>query len=182
MDTSIFYMDEKYTLAAFFTTVTAFLTGCLSLSRALSLKKMSQKIIDIGHGLFFIILALDEYFEIHEYTNTVIKTSLKEEGMLKTLANFSWIFPLSLIIAAVFILLLIKIKTAGKEIRMPLILGSLSFLTVLIFELLGSGTYGQNVFLYFVAIEEGLEMIGVSFFLMAGLMEKKLSKMAPGLY
>jgi hypothetical protein len=173
MDTSIFYMDEKCTLAAFFITVTAFLVGCLSLSRALSLKKLRQKIIDTGYGLFFIILALDEYFEIHEYTNTVIKTSFKEEGILKTLANFSWIFPLSLIITAVFILLLIKIKTVRKKIRMPLILGSLSFLTVLIFELLGSTTYGQNIFLYFVAIEEGLEMIGASFFLLAGLMEAK---------
>lgn len=32
MDTSIFYMDEKYTLAAFFSTVTAFLVGYMSLT------------------------------------------------------------------------------------------------------------------------------------------------------
>jgi hypothetical protein len=173
MDTSIFYMDEKNTLAAFFSTVTAFLVGYLAFLNISKNKIKLRKIININYGLFFILLALDEYFEIHEYVNIIIKSSLKEEGIFKILSDFSWIFPLFLVIILVFSLLLIKIKLTTEEIRKPIIIGVFCFLFVLIFELFGSATYGQNIFLYFVAIEEGLEMIGVSFFLLAGLIEKK---------
>lgn len=172
MDTSIFYMDEKYTLAAFFTTITAFLVGYLSLTNILFHKTGKvNKITDFGYGLFFLILSFDEYFEIHEYFNGMIKSGLKEKEILTTLANFSWIFPLSIIITAIFILILIKIKKAGREAKKPLFIGCLSFFIVLLSELCGSATYGKNIYLYFVAIEEGMEMIGVSFFLFATLIE-----------
>ena len=173
MDTSIFYMDERYALAAFFSTITAFLVGYLALTNIIQVKTRLKKIADIAYGLFFIILAFDEYFEVHEYTNTVINSSLKEGGILKALSSFSWIFPLSLIIIAVFTLFILKIKWARIDIRKPLIIGSLCFLGVLIFELFGAATYGQDIFVYFVAIEEGFEMLGVSFFLLATLIEKK---------
>lgn len=174
MDTSIFYMDEKYTLAAFFTTITAFLVGYLSLVNAVSSKiKFINKIVNIGYGLFFVILSIDEYFEIHEYINAIIKLGFKEKGKLGALVNFSWVFPLFIIIMAIFTLLLVKIKKTEKEINKPLILGCLSFLVVLLFELLGSATYGQNIYLYFVAVEEGMEMVGISFFFLATIIETR---------
>lgn len=175
MDTSIFYMDEKYTLAAFFTTVTAFLTGFISLTNIRKSEERIKKAVDIACGVFFLGLAFDEYFEIHEYTNTLIKLSLTDGGILKTLSNFSWIFPLLVIVIFVFLLFFIKIQKSDKNVRKPLIIGVFCFFWVVIFELLGSATYGRHIYLYFVAIEEGLEMVGVSFFLLAALIESKNS-------
>ena len=162
MDTSIFYMDEKYTLAAFFSTVTAFLIGYLALVNIGNKKPRIKWVANLSYGLFFIGLALDEYFEIHEYANTIIKAGIKEDGVIKSLANLSWIFPLSLIILTVFALLLIKIRYVKARVRLPMGLGALCFVAVLIFELLGSSVYGKDIYVYFVAIEEGMEMIGPS--------------------
>ncbi len=174
MDTSIFYMDEKYTLASFFTTVTAFLVGYLCLIKSFSTeKKLRDNLGNIGFGLFFLILSFDEYFEVHEYINTIIKSSFKKNGLFGVLSSISWVFSLFLVILVVFLLFIIKIKNTGKELRKPLIYGCFSFLFVMLFELMGSVTYGQNIYLYFVAIEEGMEMIGVSFFLLAALLEEK---------
>lgn len=173
MDTSIFYMDEKYTLAAFFSTVTAFLIGYLAITNIGKGKMNSKRIINLSYGLFFIGLALDEYFEIHEHANTLVKAAITQDGVTKTLANLSWIFPLSAIIVFVFILFIYKIKHSVSSVRLPLVLGVLCFFVVLIFELLGSASYGKDIYVKYVAIEEGMEMIGTSFFLLATLVETK---------
>lgn len=173
MDTSIFYMDEKYTLAAYFSTITAFIIGFLALTNISKTKSKLNKLSDISFGLFFLILSFDEYFEVHEHTNTMIKNILKTDNLLASLAHLSWIFPLSIIIFFVFFLLIIKIKNSSKVVRLPFIFGCVSFGTVLIFEILGSSTYGQNIYLYYVAAEEGLEMIGVTFFLLGVLIENE---------
>lgn len=175
MDTSIFYMDEKYTIASFYTTITAFLIGFMGLINLKKSKIILKTASDITFALFFIALAFDEYFEVHEFINTLVKASLNKESIFKTLSNMSWIFPLLWIIISVFILLATKIKMSSMEIRLPLILGTLCFFLILIFELLGSLTYGQNIYLYFVAIEEGLEMVSMSLFLKATLIEIKLN-------
>ncbi len=165
MDTSIFYMDEKYTLAAFFSTVTAFLIGFIVLT------KTSKTIFNTVYGIFFICLSIDEYFEIHEYANTLIKAALTQDNLIRSLSNFSWIFPLSFIVIGVFVMFVMKIKRSLHAVRRPLIIGSLCFITVLIFELLGSAVYGNPVYVYFVAVEEGMEMVGISYFLLATLLE-----------
>ncbi len=176
MDTSIFYMDEKYTLAAFFSTVAAFLVGFLALNNIGAKNPSLRWWANFAFGLFFIGLAFDEYFEVHEYTNSLIKASIKADGIIKTLVNLSWIFPLLFVILAVFFLFLIKLKQSKPEVRLPIIIGSFCFIVVLIFELLGSATYGRDIYVYFVAIEEGMEMAGISFFLLATLVEGKLDK------
>jgi len=66
-----------------------------------------------------------------------------------------------------------KFFRTDKRIRLPLCLGILCFVFILIFEIAGSATYGQNIYLYFVAFEEGLEMIAISLFLYFVLVEKK---------
>lgn len=178
MDTSIFYMDEKYAIAAFFSTITAFLVGFISLININLLpKKTIKRISAIGYGLLFIILSIDEYFEIHEFINDTIKNNLKTGNLIKTLSSQSWIFPLIFIIAIVFTLLFIKVKSSPSDIKKVILIGTFCFSLVLIFELFGSVTYGQNIYVYFIAIEEGLEMIGVSFFLLASLIENKLNQL-----
>lgn len=172
MDTSIFYMDEKYTLAAFFSVVTAFLIGFLSLSRvAPAQPKGNKRLLETAYGLFFLILSLDEYFEVHEYITTLVKSYFHNGELIGLLANASWIFPLSLCIGVIFILLTMKILQAAHNVRIPMILGACSFMIVLALELLGSIAYGQSVYVIFVAMEEGMEMIGISFFLLATLQE-----------
>lgn len=170
MDTSIFYMDENVTLSAFFTITTSFLIGFLTLINIEKIKEIKERFLSCLFGFFFIFLSLDEYFEIHEYTNTLIKGVLRKENFFGQLANFSWIFPLSVFILLVFLSFLLKIFWEKKrQVKVPFLLGSFCFIFVLVFELLESATYGQNVYLIFVGFEEGLEMIGVSFFLLSTL-------------
>lgn len=170
MDTSIFYMDEKYTLASYFSTVTAFLAGFTILTHQKFLSK-KDTILHFCYGLFFIVLAFDEYFEVHEYANTLIKAALYDGGLFAVLSYFSWIFPLFLVIMTVFVLFGLKLKRVGPIIRLPLAAGIICFCTVLVCELLGAATYGQDIYVLFVALEEGAEMAGVSFFLLAALLE-----------
>jgi hypothetical protein len=121
--------------------------------------------------LFFVALAVDEYFEIHEYVNTLIKEVLREDNFLGYLAHTSWVFPLAFIILLVFGLFVLKIvKEPCWEIRRFLWCGLASFFLVIVFEFLGAVSYGNDIYVLFVGIEEGLEMIGVSFFLLAVVM------------
>lgn len=172
MNTSIFYMDEKQTLAAFFTTVTAFLVGCLAIRSSLRYEG-KKKLAGLVYGVFFFVLAADEYFEIHEYANTMIKEGVGEDGLIKNLTDQSWIYSLSVLVVLVFLMLVVKIRLSSIEVRNVLMLGLVCFLGVLTFEFLGSATYGLDVYVYLVALEEGLEMVGVSLFLLGSLLELK---------
>ncbi|MBP8591128.1 hypothetical protein KBI33_01505 [Candidatus Shapirobacteria bacterium] len=67
-----------------------------------------------------------------------------------------------------------KMRFAGKPVCLPMLIGAFCFLRVLIFELLVSATYGKDIYVYYVALEEGLEMIGESFFLLAALIKKSI--------
>lgn len=177
MDTSIFYMDEKYTLASLFSTTCAFLIGFLYLSQLHDKNFLKKKLLNNALGFFFMILALDEFFEIHEYINTLIKEQLSNTSLLGQLSNISWVFPLMIIILAVISLFLLKIiAEKNKMVKKLLISGIFCFFFVLVFELIGSVTYGQEVFIYMVAVEEGLEMIGLCFFLSAVLTENHFNK------
>lgn len=176
MDTSIFYMDEKYTLASFFSTVTTMLIGYIALTNRIKIHELKKKVISNAFGIFFILLSFDEYFEVHEYINTLIKSAITENGMMKTLSTFSWIFPLFLIITGVLVVFFLKLKFSANEVKKPLMIGICCYVVVLIFELLGSATYGNNIYIYFVAVEEGMEMIGSAYFLLAVLIEKEIHK------
>ena len=176
MTTSIFYMDEKYTLASFFTIVTSFLVGFIALSRELETTSIKEKLISIGYGSFFLLLSFDEYFEVHEYINSVIKSFLSEGSWIKTLSVLSWVFPLFIVILGVFWLFVEKIKLARSDVRKILIGGVLCFALVLLLEVRGGPAYGKKIYLFYVGAEEGLEMIGVSLFLLATLLETRILK------
>ena len=164
-------MDEKYTLASFMTAITAFLAGFFYLGFEKKGVSKMTKLSNIGTGIFLIVLSADEFFEVHEYTNTLIKQKLSESTPLGALSNLSWIFPLSLIIILVFMLIAFKIIREKNIIaKKALILGAISFFIVLVFELIGAMTYGYDIYVWVVAIEEGFEMVGVSFFLTASLL------------
>ncbi|MBL7159560.1 hypothetical protein ISS85_03725 [Candidatus Microgenomates bacterium] len=174
MSTSIFYLDEKVTLAAFFSIVTSFLTGFWCLMFIDKLKNQKEKLFWSALGVFFLILSIDEYLEIHEYINTLVKLILKKNSLASQLAHLSWIFPLFLVIGSFFAIFLWGIFNEKKsQIKSPLAIGTFFFTIVLILEILGALAFGQHIYLYLVALEEGAEMFGASFFLLAVLNKSK---------
>lgn len=168
MNTSIFYLDERLTLASFYTTIVSFLIGFLALLQIGSVKKGLDKILMCIFGIFFLFLSTDEYFEIHEYINTLAKQSLGQGTTMSQLAHASWIFPLLVFIIGVFVMfILLIVRSKQKRVQIPLLLGVISYVFVLVFELIGGATFGHDVYVTFVGLEEGLEMVGGSFFLLS---------------
>ena len=180
MDTSIFYMDEKYTLAAFYSTVTSFLVGYIAFNNSPLISNKLTRTANSVFATFFLTLAIDEYFEVHEYINTLIKANFNHHGLVTKLSQTSWIFPLIIVIVAIFVMIMEKIKLSPSEARAAYVIGGCLFAVILIFELFGSVSYGNNIYLYLIAVEEGLEMISVAFFLLGVLIEKEFlrSKLA----
>ena len=174
MDTSIFYLDEKTTLSAFYMIAVCSLTGFLCLMIVDKLKNKKEKLFWSALGVFFWILSIDEYFEIHEHVNTLVKLILKKESFAGQLAHLSWIFPLLLVIVSFFGLFLWGIvHEKNFQVKSALIKGTFLFVIVLIFEILGALTFGRHIYLYFCAVEEGSEMLGVAFFLLAVLNKRE---------
>ena len=174
MDKSIFYMDERITLAAFYTVITSFLIGFLALTQINKVKEDLDKLLLFLFGLFFIFLSFDEYFEIHEYANTVVKNTLQKGTAFSQLSEMSWIFPLFFFILLVFgVFVLLFIREKEKQIKIPLMLGVICYIVVLILEVVGGQTFGNDIYVWFVGAEEGFEMIGGSFFLLSVLNRQK---------
>ncbi|MCA9382984.1 hypothetical protein KC909_01335 [Candidatus Dojkabacteria bacterium] len=165
---SIFYLDEQITLGSVYTIVLAFLAGYLHINKLSTGVKMTERIKITTIAAIFFAFMLDEYLEIHEYLNTLVKSSL-HEGTLADLANLSWIFPLSIIIFSVFAIFIWNFITErNKYAKYSYLAGSLMFVLVIILELAGASSYGNNSYLYFVGFEEGLEMLAMSMFVLAG--------------
>lgn len=176
MDTSIFYMDEKITLAAYFSQVVAFVAGFWIFAVLLpKLKAFIDRVMWAGVGLFYLILSFDEYFEVHESVNTAVKAALDTETLFGKLAHLSWIFPLILIIGVIYLLFFTAVvRERTREVRTWMIAGMVAYAFVLVFEILGSAAYGQSIYLTYVGIEEGLEMAGTVSFFMAILAKTSL--------
>ena len=169
METSIFYMDEAISLAAFFSTLVLFLTGYVFLTGLHRIKDRLLKSLYLILGLFFVYLSFDEYFEIHEYLNTFIKMSLSQ-NILGLLANYSWVISLGVLVLLAFLAFFAVLYfEKDRKVKMPVFLGVIAFFFVLVFEMLGAATYGMDIYLLFVGIEEFMEMAGASLFLLAAL-------------
>lgn len=166
---SIFDIDRQVTFASHFGTVVSFTIGLLTLLTLSYFREKKDKIINTIIGIFFIILSYDEIIEIHEEANHYFKQFFKNDG-IKDFIAFNWIYPLIIpiiIIISVFILKVYREK--NKAIKLQYIFGILSFVGVLFFELYSQQNYGHEVFDYLIIFEEGLEMFGVSLFLLATL-------------
>ena len=168
MDTSIFYMDEKVTLTAWFTTVVYFFAAAIAFLSPRNLPR-------VGMGIFFLLLSLDEYFEIHEYINTLLKTIVAKETLAGSLFHFSWIFPFAILIGAILLsFFLVAKQETNKHLKKLLFTGLVGFGFVLVMELVGGATYGLPVYVVMVGVEEGLEMFSAVIFLRYMLQSSKL--------
>ncbi|HRN86289.1 MAG TPA: hypothetical protein PK863_03110 [Candidatus Dojkabacteria bacterium] len=164
MSTSMFYMDEELTLASILTVSFAFYCGILALEYFLK----SKKLHDFLWILIFWGLAIDEYFSIHEYLNDLFKKNFSGNNLLNELASLSWVFTLGIIFLLISLFIIREvIKERDKSVKLLQLLGIITYITVIGVEVIGGQTYGSTIYVLFVGIEEGLEMIGTVFFIEA---------------
>jgi hypothetical protein len=172
--TSLFYLDEKFTFGTYYTVVTYFLASFFGLLATLRMKKGREKILSGGLSAFFFLLSFDEFFEVHEYIREVIDKALTTGSFAEMLTRISWIFPFLLVIVGVFSLLLYSVFTEhNKKIRNLFMIGICLYAFVLVLEVFGGMLYGYPIYITFVGLEEGMEMASGAVFLYA-MMEKNL--------
>jgi hypothetical protein len=174
MDTSLFYLDEKYTLATFFSVTVSFLTGYLFLQHAPFAKTRLHRAANTAFAVFFLALSFDEMFEVHEFANTLIKQILGQTHVFGSLAHFSWIFPLAGLILLSFFLMAVKVRLSHPRVAGIILAGITCYGIVLVLELIGSASFGRPEYLIYVGLEEGMEMTGTALMFMAARTEAAL--------
>jgi len=164
MNTSLFYLDEDFTLGALFMFCLTFYAGVLALELFFSTKKYKYL---IWLAIFW-TLSLDEHFSIHEYINNSLKVNPDPGSNIAQLASISWVLTLGLLflIPAGYIFYQILIEK-NERARTLILLGLFVYILILFIEVIGGQTYGQDIYLTFVGIEEGLELVGTIFFVEA---------------
>lgn len=174
MNTSIFYLDEEVTIGAFAMFVFSFYTGILALE--LFFKSNLRKCKYLIWTNIFWLLALDEYFSIHEYLNHLLKLSFGLSSEVSKLASRSWVLTVGVLFLIPINYIFYQIfKEKNKNIKYLLLLGIFSYIFVLIIEYIGGGFYGQKIYITFVGMEEGMELIGTLFFMEAFKQKTKLN-------
>ena len=157
-------MDEELTLASILTVSFAFYCGILALEYFL----FNRKYINLLWILIFWGLAFDEYFSIHEYLNDLFKNNLSGNNLLNELASVSWVFTLGIIFLLIALFIIREVlREKNERIKFLLLLGIICYITVIGVEVIGGQTYGSTIYMLFVGVEEGLEMIGTVFFIEA---------------
>lgn len=164
MSTSLFYLDEEFTLGALLMFCLTFYCGILALELFFSTKQTKYL---IWLAIFW-TLSLDEYFSIHEYLNDLLKRFLDPENGLAQLASKSWVLTLGILflIPAGYILYHL-VREKDQRVRNLFLLGLCFYILILLIEGMGGQTYGKDIYIFFVGIEEGMEMIGTIFFIEA---------------
>lgn len=98
----------------------------------------------------------------------MIKRNFSGNNILNELASFSWVFTLGIIFLLISLFILREVfRENDKKIKLLLLLGIISYVIVIGVEVIGGQTYGSTIYILFVGIEEGLEMIGTVFFIEA---------------
>ncbi len=161
---SIFYLDEEYTIGVLFTSAVAIFVGIEFITYSF-LKDIRQNILLLISGFFFLALALDEFFSIHESFNTYLGETLTGIQVISDTTSFSWVFSLGIIVLLVILLLArLVISERDKTIQASYIIGLSLFVSVLGLELIGGRLFGQEIYRFVIGLEEFFEMLGIIFF------------------
>ncbi len=165
-DYSIFYLDEEFSVGSVFTTCIAFLTFVYSIKVAFNSSTIKRKLGYIAASSLFIYYAFEESFSFRDSVNTLLKDNV---NFLSEMAKFSWVFSLGIFVALFFaILLTLGLKEKRKIVKYSIFMGLLSFILVVLLELIGGRLYGiSDWYIVVVGFEEFMEMIGLAFFLNA---------------
>lgn len=168
---ALFNLDGERNVPAVFSTLLLLSCACLlALIAHASRRKGAGYLYWLGLALIFVYLACDEFFELHEGLVVPVRSALHASGLL----YFAWVIPYA---AALAVLALVYLKFV---FRLPIRTRRLFILAGLIYvagalgmELLG-GQYYEKVqridavySLFFVTIEELLEMTGLVIFIHA---------------
>ena len=120
----------------------------------------------LGLSIIFTLLAVDEYFILHEKLTGQVRSALSASGFF----IYAWIIPYGILVLILGIVLLRWLRQLPKLTRRGFIVSALTYITgALIFEGI-AGLYlniGENTdFAYrlLTTIEESLEMLGLLVF------------------
>lgn len=175
MPTSIFYLDEQVTLAVFFTLFLCSVTFMYALQNLKYLNTQYEKFLQILFAFIFAGFAVDEYFEVHEYLNGYLKYELEDDSVLEELAEISWVLPLSVVLLFIIgALMMVVYRESVSKVRRSYIFGILCLIAVVVLEFSGANSFGQDIYVTYVGLEEGLEMLAISSFLNGIIIKRRL--------
>jgi hypothetical protein len=164
-----FNLDYEWTLLSFYQSAKLVGVGWLSWSLG---KEYSSKIFYLL-SLMFVYLGLDEFFQIHEFISDrfhqYLLTIQRSEDFAAWLVPYTPLIVFGLLCLYLGYKLIVAKSNAQLRVKLWYLLGIACFGLVPLIELLG--TEGWNLigdpYLFSVAMEEGLEMLGVSAFTIA---------------
>lgn len=122
-------------------------------------------------AILFVLLSIDEAVQVHEMVDTVLREQLGTTGWL----HFAWVIPGALFVVAVPLTLLRFLASLDSRTRWLFVGSGAMFVTgaiglELVEGVLIEGAGPQSIaFTMALAVEEGLEMLGVALFLYASL-------------
>lgn len=166
----ILNMDSEKSLPTFFVIIEWLI--CVALLAAITWfrrKEWWQFIYWLGILLAFAFLTADEQMSIHEAMITPVRSTLKTSGLL----FFAWIIPYSIALLILTIIYLRFMIALPSRTRWLFILACALFLSgalgIELFEGRHVEQYGRELVyaLFYVAIEETLEMAGLLVFIYA---------------
>jgi hypothetical protein len=164
-----FYVDAEQNISTWYSSILLFCCAVLISAISLTITKTHDR--HIRHwqilGLIFLYLSMDEAASLHEQMG-IIGRILKTGGLF----SFSWVIP-AIALVSIFIGFYLKflVHLRSKTRRLFCLSGFVYISGALGFEMI-SGLFmdlnGKNLlYTIFTHIEEGLELLGVSFFLYA---------------
>lgn len=163
---SIFYLDEEFSLGSIYTSCVAFLSFIYALKVSGLVLSIKRKLVYISASLLFLYYAFEESFSFRDSLNNFLKEHV---DFISEIAKFSWVFSLGIFVLVFFaILLMLGLKEKRRVVRYSIFMGLLSFILVVLLELIGGRLYGiSDWYIVVVGFEEFMEMIGLAFFLNA---------------
>jgi len=123
----------------------------------------------LGLAIMFLVLALDEAAEIHEWASNIMDTYMTGEGYL----YYLWVLPYSVIVLVIGLIYLRFVFSLPRQTRNLFIIAGVTFIAGAIgFEMISANAVeelGEDSVVYTVlyTIEELLEMLGIVIFLHA---------------
>jgi hypothetical protein len=169
---SIFYLDEQITTGMYLSAIGLFLAGLIFYMISEKQKDKKQKLSSMIFMSMFWFLSIDEYFELHEYANALIKKVLDIDSFAGSLVHLSWVFPFLIVLSfVIWFLMKSIINEKDKQVKLSLLLALCAAVLVLPLEVIGGSLYGNAIYVLFVGIEEGSELVAIGFFIRAGILK-----------
>ena len=155
-------LDAEQNIPTLFSTLLLTFAALLALKIA-DTQKGSSRLVTLhwlGIALVFFFLAVDEFTEIHEKVDVLIRSNLNTSGFF----HFAWVLPYLIVLILLLAFNIRFIRSLPKKTILLLTLGFTFYISTFAIEM-GSGAWvevnGKNPIYYlFVLAEELLELFG----------------------